>query len=147
MTISSHARAFGGVERDGYRNTNLSGRAKMALADNVSVELRGYYANGRVEFDGFNTDSNDYGLNREFVGYAGINFDLADGRFRNRVAYAYTDTNRDNFNPDRARPQSFEADGRNRRWELGRVDSEGVDPGDSQAGPRQLDLRFRVAGP
>ncbi|MDK2760086.1 MAG: TonB-dependent receptor [Sphingopyxis sp.] len=115
--ISSHAKAFGGVERDGYRNTNLSGRAKLALADNVSVELRGYYANGRVEFDGFNTDSNDYGLNREFVGYAGINFDLADGRFRNRVAYAYTDTNRDNFNPDRARPQSFEADGRNRRWE------------------------------
>jgi vitamin B12 transporter len=115
--ISSHAKAFGGVERDGYRNSNVSGRAELALADNVSAEVRGTYSSGRVEFDGFNTDSSDYGQNKEFVGYAGLNFDLADGRFRNRIAYAYTDTNRDNFNPDRARPQSFEADGKNKRWE------------------------------
>lgn len=115
--ISSHARAFGGVERDGYRNSSVSGRAGLALADNVSVDVRGYYSAGRVEFDGFNVDSNDYGKNKEFVGYAGLNVDLADGRFRNRIAFAYTDTNRDNFNPDRARPQSFEADGKNKRWE------------------------------
>lgn len=115
--ISSHAKAFGGVERDGYRNHSVSGRAELVLADNVSAEVRGYYSSGRVEFDGFNTDSNDYGHNKEFVGYAGLNFDLASGRFRNRVAFAYTDTNRDNFNPDRARPQSFEADGKNKRWE------------------------------
>ncbi|WP_414711957.1 TonB-dependent receptor plug domain-containing protein [Sphingopyxis sp.] len=115
--ISSHAKAFGGVERDGYRNTNVSGRAELALADNISAEVRGTYSSGRVEFDGFNTDSNDYGQNKEFVGYAGLNFDLAGGRFRNRLAFAYTDTNRDNFNPDRARPRSFEADGKNKRWE------------------------------
>jgi len=115
--ISSHAKAFGGVERDGYRNQSVSGRAELALADNVSVDVRGYYSSGRVEFDGFNVDSNDYGQNKEFVGYAGLNIDLVDGRFRNRVAYAYTDTNRDNFNPDRARPRSFEADGKNKRWE------------------------------
>ncbi|OHD08054.1 TonB-dependent receptor plug domain-containing protein [Sphingopyxis sp. RIFCSPHIGHO2_12_FULL_65_19] len=115
--ISSHARAFGGVERDGYRNSSVSGRAELALADNLSAEVRGYYSSGRVEFDGFNTDSNDFGLNKEFVGYTGLNFDLIGGRFRNRIAYAYTDTNRDNFNPDRARPRSFEADGKNKRWE------------------------------
>lgn len=115
--ISSHAKAFGGVERDGYRNHSVSGRAELALADNVSAEVRGYYSSGRVEFDGFNTDSKDYGLNKEFVGYAGLNFDLVGGRFRNRVAFAYTDTNRDNFNPDRARPRSFEADGKSKRWE------------------------------
>src|SRR3990167_6001933 len=115
--ISSHARAFGGVERDGYRNSSVSGRAELALADNLSAEVRGYYSSGRVEFDGFNTDSNDFGLNKEFVGYTGLNFDLIGGRFRYRIAYAYTDTNRDNFNPDRARPRSFEADGKNKRWE------------------------------
>ncbi len=115
--ISSHGKAFGGVERDGYRNHSVSGRAELTLADNVSAEVRGYYSSGRVEFDGFNVDSNDYGLNKEFVAYAGLNFDLVGGRFRNRIAYAHTDTNRDNFNPDRARPQSFEADGKNRRWE------------------------------
>jgi len=115
--ISSHAKAFGGVERDGYRNHNLSGRAELALSEHVSVEVRGTYASGRVQFDGFNADSTDYGLNKEFVGYAGVNIDLADGRFRNRIAYGHTDTNRDNFNPTRARPRSFEADGRNKRWE------------------------------
>lgn len=115
--ISSHAKAFGGVERDGYRNHNVSGRAELALTDHVSVEVRGTYASGRVQFDGFNADSADYGLNKEFVGYAGVNIDLADGRFRNRIAYGHTDTNRDNFNPTRARPRSFEADGRNKRWE------------------------------
>lgn len=114
---SSHAKAFGGVERDGYRNHNVSGRAELALTDHVSVEVRGTYASGRVQFDGFNADSADYGLNKEFVGYAGVNIDLADGRFRNRIAYGHTDTNRDNFNPTRARPRSFEADGRNKRWE------------------------------
>lgn len=115
--ISSHGKAFGGVERDGYRNHSVSGRAELTLTDNVSAEVRGHYSSGRVEFDGFNVDSNDYGLNKEFVAYAGLNFDLVGGRFRNRIAYAHTDTNRDNFNPDRARPQSFEADGKNRRWE------------------------------
>ncbi len=121
--VSSYAKAFGGSERDGYRNSNLSGRAELALADNIRVDLRGTYARGRVEFDGFSADSADYGLSREFVGYAGLNLDLFDGRFRNRIAYAYTDTNRDNYNPARARPQSFEADGRNRRWEYqGSVD-------------------------
>lgn len=115
--ISSHAKAFGGVEADGYRNTNLSGRAELTLAENISVDVRGTYSSGQVEFDGFNTDSADYGLNKEFIGYAGLNVDLAGGRFRNRFAYAYTDTNRDNFNPTRARPQSFEADGQNKRFE------------------------------
>ena len=115
--ISSHAKAFGGIEPDGYRNSSVSGRAELALADNVSVDVRGYYSSGRVEFDGFNVDSNDYGQNKEFVGYAGLNVDLVGGRFRNRVAYAYTDTTRDNFNPDRSRPRSFEADGKNKRWE------------------------------
>ncbi|WP_033073423.1 TonB-dependent receptor plug domain-containing protein [Sphingopyxis sp. MWB1] len=115
--ISALRPEFGGGERDGYRNSNVSGRAELALTENVSVDLRGYYAKGRNEFDGFMGDSADYGINREFVGYAGLNFDLLSGRFRNRIAYAYTDTNRDHFNPDRERQRSYEADGRNKRWE------------------------------
>ena len=115
--ISAVAPEFGGGERDGYRNRSATGRAELELAPNLSVDLRGYYSSGRVEFDAFNGDSNDYGLNQEFVGYAGVNFDLLNGAFRNRVAFAYTDTNRDNFNPDRERQRSFQADGQNRRWE------------------------------
>lgn len=115
--ISALAPAFGGKERDGYRNRNLAGRAELALAENISVEARGYYATGRVGIDATNGDTPEYALNREFVGYIGANVALFDGRLKNRFAYAYTDTNRDNFNPARARPQTFESDGKNKRWE------------------------------
>ncbi|MDZ3831468.1 MAG: TonB-dependent receptor [Sphingopyxis sp.] len=115
--VSALAPAFGGKESDGYRNRSLSGRAELSLTDNVSIDLRAHYSRTRVEFDGFNADSADYGLGREFIGYAGVNFDLFGGRFKNRIAYTHTDTDRDHFNPDRARLRSFEAEGSNRRWE------------------------------
>jgi vitamin B12 transporter len=115
--ISAISPAFGGKEPDGFTNRTVSGRAVLDLAQGVSVDLRGYYGTSRVEIDGTTADSLDYSLNKEFVGYAGLNFDLLGGRLRNRLAYAYTDTDRDSFNPTRARPQSFDAAGRNRRFE------------------------------
>lgn len=115
--ISAIAPAFGGVERDGYTNRNVSGRAVLDIAEGVSIDVRGYYSSGRVDIDATTGDSPEYSLNKEFVGYAGLNFDLFDGRFRNRVAYAYTDTDRDNYNPVRAREQTFDAAGKNRRFE------------------------------
>jgi vitamin B12 transporter len=121
--ISAIAPAFGGVEKDGYRNNSLTGRAELALTDNVRVDVRGHYSSARVDFDSTNGDTLDYGLNEELLGYAGLNVDLLQGRFRNRVAYSQTDTIRDNFNPSRARAQSFESEGKNRRWEYqGSVD-------------------------
>ena len=115
--ISAYASSFGGVEKDGYRNQSLTGRAELALADNVRLDVRGHYSSARVDFDSTSGDTRDYGLNEEWLGYAGLDFDLLQGRFRNRIAYSQTDTGRDNFNPTRARPQSFESEGKNRRWE------------------------------
>lgn len=115
--ISVIAPAFGGVERDGYLNRGVSGRAELALADNLSVEVRGYYSTARVNLDSTRADTPDYGLNEEFLGYAGVNLDLLGGRLRNRLAYSYTDIDRDNYGPQRARPLSLEAEGQNRRWE------------------------------
>jgi len=115
--ISAISPAFGGVEPDSYANRNVSGRAVLELVHGVSVDLRGYFGSSRVEIDGTSADALDYSLNREFVGYAGLNFDLLGGQLRNRVAYAYTDTDRDIFNPTRARPQSFDSAGQNRRFE------------------------------
>lgn len=115
--ISAVAPAYGGAETDGYRNRGLNGRASLALADNVSVDLRSYYSSARVDIDSTSGDTAEYGLNREFLGYAGLNFALLEGRFRNRVAYSQTETDRDNLNPTRARRQTFESSGRNRRWE------------------------------
>ena len=36
---------------------------------------------------------------------------------QNRIGFAYTDTDRENFDPDSAVPLTFDAIGRNKRWE------------------------------
>ncbi|KTT73868.1 TonB-dependent receptor plug domain-containing protein [Sphingomonas endophytica] len=107
-----------GTERDGYTNQNVQGRAVLTLAPGISADLRGYYANGRNDFDGFGGDTPEYGLTREFVGYAGLNIDLFDARLRNRIGYGYTDTDRDNEDPSRpSQPRTFDAQGRTYRLE------------------------------
>lgn len=108
----------GGTELDGYRNTGANGELRIEANPNLSVDLRAVYSSGRNEFDGTRADSLDYGKTKELVAYAGLNFNLIDGRWKNRVAYAYTDTDRDNFNPARtAVPRTFDAAGRNKRAE------------------------------
>jgi len=115
--ISAIAPENGGRERDGYTNRNLQGRGVLTLAPGVSADLRGYYSNGKTDLDSTTGDTFEYSLNREFVGYAGLNVDLFDARLRNRVAYGYTNTDRDNYNPARARQRTFDAAGRNERVE------------------------------
>ena len=113
-----------GRENDGYENTGLSGRALVQATDAVSIDLRAVYSKGRNNFDGFPApafsfaDSPEYGATEEFVGYSAVNFDLLDGALKNRIAYAYTRTDRRNFNPDQAvTPVTFDAQGENKRWE------------------------------
>lgn len=107
-----------GVEDDGYKNTGLSGRLRYKLTDSVSLDLRSVYSSGQNDFDAFNGDSREFGKTRELVTYAGLNFDLLDGRLRNRIGYATTDTKRANYNPATlVQPMTFDAKGQNRRWE------------------------------
>lgn len=107
-----------GTEDDGYDNTGLSGRLNLQITDAVSVDLRSVWSSGRADLDAWNGDSREYGKTQELVAYAGLNFDLLDGRFRNRIGYAHTDTDRRNFNPDnKIQTLAFDAEGQNRRWE------------------------------
>ncbi len=113
-----------GREKDGYQNAGLSGRLRYSITDDVSLDLRGFYSHGHNQFDGFPApafafaDTAEFGKTIEFIGYAGLNFGLLEGRFKNRIGYGYTDTNRDNFNPDQAVTKvTFDATGRNKRWE------------------------------
>ncbi|WP_421737834.1 TonB-dependent receptor plug domain-containing protein [Caulobacter sp.] len=107
-----------GKEKDGYQNTAVSGRVRVALTDAVSAEVRSVYSAGRNDFDGFGVDSPEFGRTKELVVYTGLNFSLLDGRFNNRVAYGYTDTDRENLNPARpAVPLTFDAAGKNKRVE------------------------------
>ncbi|OYX92665.1 MAG: TonB-dependent receptor, partial [Novosphingobium sp. 35-62-5] len=107
-----------GTEPDGYRRTSASGTATLKLAPNLSVDLRGYWADGRNDIDGSSGDSRVYGLTTEWTGYAGVNLVLLDGRFTNRLAVLQTETDRENYDPARSiRPLNFDAHGRVRRFE------------------------------
>ena len=107
-----------GKEKDGYQNTGLSGRVRVALTDTVSAEVRSVYSKGKNDFDGFNVDSPEFGRTEELVVYGGLNFALLDGRWNNRLGYGYTDTDRENLNPARPTvPLTFDAAGKNKRWE------------------------------
>ncbi|MDP1986767.1 TonB-dependent siderophore receptor, partial [Phenylobacterium sp.] len=113
-----------GSEDDGYENLGLSGRANIRIADGVSVDLRAVYSDGTVDIDGFPAPTYAFGDTpetsdtMELVTYAGLNFDLLDGRLSNRIAHAYTRTERHNENPDQAvTPVTFDAEGLNNRFE------------------------------
>ncbi|KQM34099.1 TonB-dependent receptor plug domain-containing protein [Sphingomonas sp. Leaf10] len=110
-----------GREADGYRNYGANGSVSVALADAVSVDVRGFYSNGRTEIDGFPAptfsfgDTREYGDAEQWTGYTGLNAALFDGRFRNRIGYAHTSSNRTNTDPDGIPTETFRGKGRNDR--------------------------------
>lgn len=107
-----------GTEDDGYRRYGGSGRVTVRISENLSADLRGYYADARSEFDGSSGDTPAYSLHREWTGYAGLNLTLLDGRLRNRLAILETDTDRRNMDPRRLiRQMNYSAEGRIRRYE------------------------------
>ncbi len=115
--------AASGTERDGYRQYGATGRVGVEFAPGIGLDLRGYFADSKVEIDdGFDpktfvvADSFAYGTTQELYGYAGLHANFADGRFNNRVAFTIADINRDNF----AQPGgdvSFIGRGRSERYE------------------------------
>lgn len=121
--ISAFSEARGGTERDGYENLGANANFNLALADTVSVDARGWYSDGRVDIDGFAPpsfafgDVNEQSRVRELVGYTGINAALFDGRFRNRLGYAHTDTRRRSRSFDGPETETFASHGRNERLE------------------------------
>ena len=143
----------GGAEDDGYENTGLSGRLSIKVTDDVSIDLRSVWSNGRADIDGFPAplyafaDTLEYGTTRDLVGYAGVNFDLFDDRLKNRVAYGYTRTDRQNFNPAQANTNlTFDSRGENRRYEYQGV----LDIADGWVatfGAEHEDAEFRSASP
>ncbi len=123
-SFSAYNEARGASERDGYENYGANAKFNIALSEDISVDLRGWYSNGKVGIDGFAPptfafgDTNETAQTEELVGYAGLNVALFDGRLRNRFAYAYTDTARENLDLSGASPfQTFDAKGTNERLE------------------------------
>jgi len=121
--ISALSERRGGTERDGFRNFGANAKFNIALSDTVSIDVRGWYANGRVDIDGFPppdfalADTREYSRTRELVSYSALNAAMFEGRFQNRIAVAYTHTDRENVDPDAFIPLTFDATGRNTRFE------------------------------
>jgi vitamin B12 transporter len=121
--ISAFSAARGGVEKDGYENFGANGTLNLALGEAFSIDARGWYSNGRVNIDGFAPpafrfgDVNEESRTREIVAYTGFNAAFFDGRFRNRLGYAYTDTQRRSVALDGPPAETFAGTGRNIRLE------------------------------
>ena len=113
-----------GAEKDGYRNTTASGEIKAGVGGPIRLDFRGYYSRGRNESDGFPppaftfADTAEYAVTRDYIGYAGLEFDLLDGALTNRVSYSFTRTDRRQTNPAQAvTTTTFASRGANKRWE------------------------------
>jgi vitamin B12 transporter len=121
--ISSFSEARGGTEKDGYENFGANANLNLALSDWLSLDARGWYSDGRVNIDGFPPptfafgDLDEESRTRELVGYTGVNAALLDGRLRNRLGFAYTDTRRRNISLQGAPTETFAGNGRNERFE------------------------------
>ncbi len=121
--ISNFAESRGGRERDGYENFGANAKANLALTDAISLDARGWYSRGRFNIDGFPpprgvlADVNEESITREIVAYTGLNVALFGGRFRNRLGFALTDTDRRNKALDGTPAETFRGKGRNQRLE------------------------------
>lgn len=114
--------AASGTERDGYRQIGAAGRVGIEIGNHAGIDLRGWYADSHLRYDGFAAtppfgpaDGPQSGTTQELYGYAGIHADLADERFRNRLGFTIADINRDNVDPF----FSSSARGRSERYEYG----------------------------
>ncbi len=122
--LSAFNEARGGTEKDGFRHYGANGKFNIALSEAISVDLRGFYSNGRVGIDGFAPptysfgDTPEFSNTREMVGYAGLNAALFDGRLKNRLAFAITNTRRENVDLTGGTAfETFDSKGRNERFE------------------------------
>ncbi len=112
-----------GTERDGYLQYAANAKVGVALSESFNLDFRGAFAHSKTALDGFPppffgfADTPEFSTTNEVTAYAGANLSLFDNQVINRLSYALSDINRDNFDaPGQARP-SFLARGRVERFE------------------------------
>jgi vitamin B12 transporter len=92
--------AANGTEKDGYENLATNAKLKLAFTDNLSLDLRGYYIHADLDTDvffGAPMDTSDISKLDQYVGYAGLNLSLFDGRLTNRAAVTWFRNDRDYY--------------------------------------------------
>ena len=115
--ISALSPRRGATEADGFTTRGGNGRVNVDLGGGAMIDLRGYYANGRVGIDSTTADTPTVNFNEERFGYAGLIVPLLGDRLTNRFAYSRTRTDRDGFDPRRAGPLNLDSTGWSERFE------------------------------
>lgn len=106
LTTNGISAAADGTEADGYRQFGATGNVQVTLAEGLALDLRGYYADGKVDLDGYAPpaftfgDTREYAKTQELYGYAGLRHEAFGGRLRNRIGFTLSDIDRDGYNGD-----------------------------------------------
>jgi vitamin B12 transporter len=109
-----------GRENDAFRRWALNGRIGVDIADNLNLDLRGWYADSKVSFDGFPpptfafADTSQFSKTKQLGAYAGLK--LETGPVKHTLAFTLGNTARDSFSPPATTPD-FIARGLNQRIE------------------------------
>jgi vitamin B12 transporter len=132
LTTDGISVADGGAEKDGYHLFGAHVKTVTDITDQLSLDLRGFYTKSKVDLDGFPApsftlgDTDEYQRQQQIVGYAGLNADLFDGLFKNRLAASFTRIDRDTYDPAAVPVKNFDARGRNLRFEYQGVANLGI---------------------
>ena len=114
----------GGSERDNYENNGAQARLTYSFNDIVSVEGRAWLSQGKGGQDGFAPPTFAFGDTKEtfkvdeVILYAGANIVVLDGRWQTKLGATQTTTDRDFLNPTQAPSLTFQARGRNNRFDV-----------------------------
>ncbi len=105
--ISSAAKRFGAVEADGLENWTGHARIEAPIIDGVSIDLRAYGVDAKLDYDSFfgaPADSTDQSHFQQFTGYAGLNASSFGEALKSKVSFTYLANRRDyRFMPDSLR--------------------------------------------
>jgi vitamin B12 transporter len=114
--------AAAGTEADGFRQTELAGRARAGIVGDLAAFVTARYADGRLETDGFPAptytlaDTAEHQDTRQVSGAAGLEYATPEVVLRG--TYSLADTERDNFDPAFGTAPSYTTDGTSERAEL-----------------------------
>lgn len=126
VTTDGFSTAIGGTEKDGWRQSAVSGRTRFAVTPELALVGNARWADARLEYDFPPFDTNDVQDTEQKSGRIGVEY--AAGALALRGGYSLADTER----VYRSDFGDYPIDGRARRAELfGRIDV---------AGPVKLDF-------
>ncbi len=103
-SIAALDKRYGGTFSDPFHDSAVSGRATYNFTSDVQLDLRAYWTESRVFYDGYPppdfvlANYTQYEDVRQLFDYTGLNFNLFDEHLKNRVAYEYTTTQHSDYN-------------------------------------------------